>query len=65
MTARVLRFPIHPVRVARDTSGGWLVLWRSWAWLHATRDAALFNARTIASVHGVRVIVDGDEGSAA
>jgi hypothetical protein len=63
----VIHFPIHPVRVVRDTSGCWLVLWRSWAWSYATRDAALFSAHAIASVHAVRVIIDSsvvNEGTA-
>jgi hypothetical protein len=37
------------------------VLWRGCAWLHAMRNAALADAHAIASAHGVRVIVDGDD----
>jgi hypothetical protein len=61
MTAAIIRFPIHPVRVV-PTEDGWLVMWRGWGWLHATREAALMDAQTIAAAHGERVLYcsDGD-----
>jgi len=48
----VLRFPIHPVRVVPTGEGGWLVLWRTSGWPHASREDALAEA----AAHGVRVV---------
>jgi len=69
MTAAVIRFPIHPVRVVRDEGAGdWLVLWGDWAWSHSSFAAALVDAHKIAAAHGERVIVpssDSTTGDAA
>ena len=59
MSAAVIHFPIHPVRVV-PTDDGWLVEWRGCGWLYATKAAAVADARTIANVHGERVIDCGD-----
>jgi len=56
MTARILRFPIYTVCVRPAIDGGWLVLWRTWRWLHKSREAALADAHAIAAAHGVRVV---------
>jgi len=59
MTAVVIRFPRHPVRIIRDEGrGGWLVLWRGWHWAHDTCAAARADAHRIAAAHGERVIDD-------
>jgi hypothetical protein len=56
MTAGVvLHFPIHPVRLV-PTEDGWLVEWRGCGWLHATKSAAVTDAKTIAAAHGERVL---------
>jgi hypothetical protein len=60
MTAAIIRFPIHPVRVV-PTDDGWLVEWRGWGWLHATKTAALADAQTIATAHGERVLDCSDQ----
>jgi hypothetical protein len=52
----VVRFPIPTVAVCPDDAGGWWVTWRTWAWLHGSRDAALADAAAIAATHGVRVV---------
>jgi hypothetical protein len=31
-------------------------LWRTWRWLHKSREEALANAHAIAVAHGVRVL---------
>jgi hypothetical protein len=41
MTAVIFPFPQHPVRVLPARDGGWLVIWRSCGWLHASREDAL------------------------
>jgi hypothetical protein len=33
-----------------------MVVWRTWAWLHGSRAAALADAHAIAAAHGVRVV---------
>jgi hypothetical protein len=56
-SARIIRFPIHPVCVRPAGDGlGWQVAWRGWVWRHATRSAALADATAIASAHDVRVL---------
>jgi hypothetical protein len=61
MTAPVLSLPIYRVRVVRVVrDGDWLVIWRGWAWPHATRDAAILEANAIATVHGVPIIIYPD-----
>jgi hypothetical protein len=56
MIAPVVRFPIHPVCVARTPEGEWWCIWRGWVWPHATREAALADADEIARAHQVRVV---------
>jgi len=56
MTAVIFSFPQHPVRVLPARDGGWLVVWRSCGWLHASIEDALVDSRVIAAAHGVRVI---------
>jgi len=56
MTAAIIPFPKHPVRVLPTPQGGWLVLWRTCGWLHASLDAALADAHATAQAHGTRVI---------
>src|SRR5262249_41751299 len=56
MTAVMFSFPQHPVRVLPARDGGWLVVWRSCSWLHASLEDALVASRVIAAAHGVRVI---------
>jgi len=51
-----LRFPIFTVCVRPSGDGGWLVHWRTWAWLHGSRADALADAHAIAATHGVRVV---------
>jgi hypothetical protein len=58
MTAMLLRFPIHPVRVTRGGEQLWLVIWRGWIWTHPTHAAALADAYVIATAHRARVIDD-------
>jgi len=55
-TTRILRFPIFTVCVRPSGDGGWLVHWRTWAWLHGSRADALADAYAIAAIHGVRVV---------
>jgi hypothetical protein len=52
----VIRFPIPTVAVWRSGDGGWFVVWRTWAWLHGSHDAAMADANAIAEVHNVRVV---------
>ena len=59
MTAVIFSFPQHPVRVLPARDGGWLVVWRSCGWLHASLEDALADSRVIAAAHGVRVIATG------
>ena len=59
MTAVIFSFPQHPVRVLPARDGGWLVVWRSCGWLHASIEDALVDSRVIAAAHGVRVIATG------
>ena len=56
MTAVIFSFPQHPVRVLPARDGGWLVVWRSCGWLHASLEDALVDSRVIAAAHGLRVI---------
>jgi hypothetical protein len=58
MSARIIPFPkkFHPVWVA-PTEDGWLVIWRSCGWLHATKNMALADAAEIAAAHGTRVML--------
>jgi hypothetical protein len=57
MTAVVVPFPRHPVRVLR-VEHGWLVVWRGCGWLFATRAMAMWDAAQIAAAHGERIIAD-------
>jgi hypothetical protein len=42
VTAVIITFPLHPVRIIRDEGAGdWLVSWRGLYWQHATHTAAL------------------------
>jgi hypothetical protein len=52
----VVRFPIPTVAVWPSDDGGWCVVWRTWAWLHGSRDTAMADAAAIAAMHGVRVV---------
>jgi hypothetical protein len=62
MTATVIRFPRHPVRIIRDeTRGDWLVEWRGWYWAHTSYASALTDAHRIAAAHNERVIDDARE----
>jgi hypothetical protein len=54
--ARILRFPIHTVSVWPAGEGGWFVIWRTWAWLHGSRESAVNDAWAIARAHNVRVV---------
>ena len=58
MTALVIPFHRHPVRVQPGGDGVWFVIWRTWVWLHVSRNAALADAHAIAAAHGVRVIAE-------
>jgi hypothetical protein len=57
MIAIILRFPTRyrPI-VVSPSDRGWRVEWRSCSWLHATKQGALKDARTIAAVHGGRIV---------
>jgi hypothetical protein len=44
------------VAVWPSDDGGWCVVWRTWAWLHGSRDTAMADAAAIAAMHGVRVV---------
>ena len=61
MTAVIVPFPKHPVRVVRERGGGWLVIWRSCGWLHASRENALADAHAIAKAHNERVIDNNED----
>ncbi len=68
MTAVIFPFPQHPVRVLAARHGGWLVVWRSCSWLHASLEDALADSRVIAAAHGAtthpgELLVDPAAGS--
>jgi hypothetical protein len=60
MSAEIIRFPIHPVRVVR-ANDLYLVLWRGCCWPHLSYATALADAHEIARAHHVRVIPDCDD----
>jgi hypothetical protein len=64
VTAAVIRFPIHPVRVVPSDEGAWLVEWRGRGWLHGTKADAMADAQTIAAAHGERVLDCSNGGGA-
>jgi len=57
----IIPFPKRPVRVLRARNGGWLVVWRTCGWLHATYAAALADARVIAAAHNEHIIDNARE----
>jgi hypothetical protein len=62
MTAIILKFPHHPIRISYDANvGDWLVVWRGWYWRHDTYAGARADAAKIAAVHGERIIDDARE----
>jgi hypothetical protein len=57
VTAVIITFPLHPVRIICDEGAGdWLVSRRGWYWQHATHTAALADPHRIAAAHGECVI---------